>query len=523
VSTPFADQADRNRIRTAHTDTLFVEAGAGTGKTTALVARVVDMVATAHLESIDGLAAITFTENAAAELRSRIREGLEDGARGAHRDTEYDDAQRARCRRALDHLDDAVIATLHGWATRILGEAPLEAGLPPTFTIAATAGRHDLVAEDWQDALSDLLADEALQRHVVAGLTLGISLDQLREVATALSQSWDRLVTRPLRARPMPRVDASSITEHLRRAVQDGPAWPAGDRLTAFLQERIVPLLDALERAREEADVLDLLTEKVLKNAGNKAAWTAAGVEKSRVIDELTQAEDERVALLGAVGTAVTETLAARLQDWVLEQSTRRQAEGALDYHDLLVHARNLLRAERQVREKLHAAWPVLMIDEFQDTDPLQIEIACLIAGDCGATPPDALVADPHPGWSPVLRRGRQAVDLPLPPGRHRDVRGGRRRARLRPQRTDRQLPQRARSAGRSQPRLRRADRVRPGRRDALLTAAPRARGRGRRPASGPAPRWPAPWRRGSHTATAGDSTHRRRHRAGEGRGVARR
>ncbi|NAZ80249.1 UvrD-helicase domain-containing protein [Kineococcus sp. R8] len=388
MSTPFADQADRNRIRTAHTNTLFVEAGAGTGKTTALVARVVDMVATAHLTSIDGLAAITFTENAAAELRSRIREGLEDGARGAHRGAAYDDAQRARCRSALDHLDDAVIATLHGWATRILGEAPLEAGLPPTFTIATAAGGHDLVAEDWQDALSDLLADETLQRHVVAGLTLGLSLDKLREVATALSQSWDRLVTRPLRARPMPRVDASSITGHLRRAVQDAPAWPAGDRLTDFLQEWIVPLLDALEHAREEADVLDLLTEKVLKNVGNKAAWTAAGLDKGRVIDALTRAEDERLALLGAVGAAVTETLAARLQDWVLEQSTRRRTEGALDYHDLLVHARDLLRAERSVREKLHAAWPVLMIDEFQDTDPLQIEIACLIAGDCGAAPP---------------------------------------------------------------------------------------------------------------------------------------
>ena len=89
MTTP-ADDADRELIRTSHQQTLFVEAGAGTGKTTSLVARVVHMVATGHLVKIGDLAAITFTENAAAELRSRIREGLEEASRGEHLQQPYD-------------------------------------------------------------------------------------------------------------------------------------------------------------------------------------------------------------------------------------------------------------------------------------------------------------------------------------------------------------------------------------------------------------------------------------------------
>lgn len=92
-----ADQAARDSIRDQHDRTLFVEAGAGTDKTTALAARVVEMVATGHLPNLAGLAAITFTENAAAELRNRIREALEQAGRGEHNRRTYDAAPAARC------------------------------------------------------------------------------------------------------------------------------------------------------------------------------------------------------------------------------------------------------------------------------------------------------------------------------------------------------------------------------------------------------------------------------------------
>ena len=75
------DQADRDRVRSAHDVSIFVEAGAGTGKTRAIVDRVVAMVAAGRLE-LRELAAITFTEAAASELRDRIRTALERAASG---------------------------------------------------------------------------------------------------------------------------------------------------------------------------------------------------------------------------------------------------------------------------------------------------------------------------------------------------------------------------------------------------------------------------------------------------------
>src|SRR5512135_308034 len=104
--------------------TLFVEAGAGTGKTTSLVARVVSLVLRG--DPIRSIAAITFTERAAAELRDRIRSELE----RHHRET-VDLDQSSRLEAALAGIDDAPISTIHSFAFRLLAQHAIEAGLPP--------------------------------------------------------------------------------------------------------------------------------------------------------------------------------------------------------------------------------------------------------------------------------------------------------------------------------------------------------------------------------------------------------
>src|SRR5262245_41230802 len=116
------DADARARVRDDHDTSIFIEAGAGTGKTTALVHRVVALVAAGAVQ-LRELAAITFTEAAAAELRDRIRAGLEAAAAG---DVDWvaGESERARCRAALDEIDDAALTTLHGFAQRLLTEYP---------------------------------------------------------------------------------------------------------------------------------------------------------------------------------------------------------------------------------------------------------------------------------------------------------------------------------------------------------------------------------------------------------------
>ncbi|MGQ0466158.1 MAG: UvrD-helicase domain-containing protein [Sporichthyaceae bacterium] len=383
-----ADSSARTTIRTDFGRTLFVEAGAGTGKTYALVTRVVHMVATGHLAQMSQLAAITFTENAAAELRSRIRQGLLEASEGEHADYVYDENQRKRCRAALDDLEDAVLTTLHGFASRILAEAPLEAGLPPGFSVEEGAA-GEAADRAWDAFVDELLDDSALRDHILAGLTLALNLRALREIADLLGASWDRLRDRPLREVPLPPIDAGAVIAHLRVAVADEAQWP-DDGLAAHLLEMRV-LADDLATLGDPLDVLDALNAVELgSRAGNKTVWSNAGLDKAAIADALQQAEDARAQLLAAVGAAVTSTLAARVQDWLLARAEVRRREGALAYHDLLVLARDVLRSSGPVRARLHALWPTLLIDEFQDTDPLQVEIAYLLAAEWEQHPPVA-------------------------------------------------------------------------------------------------------------------------------------
>jgi ATP-dependent helicase/nuclease subunit A len=394
------DQPARDSIRTAHDQTLFVEAGAGTGKTTALVARVVEMVASGRLADMAGLAAITFTENAAAELRTRIREGLEEAARDGVDGREFSDPERDRCRQALRTLDEATISTLLGFAARILSEVPLEAGLPPGFSVSDAITAQLESARSWRRFVDDLLDDESVQDHVVAGLTLGLTLDKLRELADTFSSNWDLLLARPFAHRPLPPVEAAPVLSSLRKALEALDDAPEDDALTNHLRADVRPAVEELSTLNDPFDVLEALTRlSIKKNPGTAGNWKSHG-GKQRVVDELTSAREAQTVLLSAVGAAVTETLCKRVQDYVLEEAERRRAEGRLEFHDLLVLTRDVLRVDSDVRRRMNERFTAVLVDEFQDTDPLQVEIVCLVAGDCGANPPE--------GWE----------DIPIAPGR---------------------------------------------------------------------------------------------------------
>ena len=241
------DQAARDAIRDQHERTLFVEAGAGTGKTTALVARVVEMVAAGHLEDMAQLGAITFTENAAAELRSRIREALEQAERGRFAAGATTTTNEPAAPQALAHLDDATISTLHGFAARILSEVPIEAGLPPGFSVSDAITAQLDSARAWRGFLDELLDDAAVTGHILAGLTLGLDLDRLRELASLLLQQLGPAAgaARSPRA-PCRAIDATPVLEPLRRAAAALDRAPDGDTLTEHLLATVRP---AVERA----------------------------------------------------------------------------------------------------------------------------------------------------------------------------------------------------------------------------------------------------------------------------------
>ena len=376
VALPTNDQADRDAIVAELDSTLFVEAGAGSGKTTALVERVVALLDTGV--AMENIAAITFTEKAAAELKNRLRQRLSDS--GQHPE-------------ALDQLDGAAITTLHGFALRILSHHAIEAGLPPRIEVSPEEAFEDR----WEDFRSRLLSSPEQEQPLALARILGINTGHLRELARKLDSNWD-LADREMGGQPPPTgpIGLPDISDFPRR-------FDEVAALSAYCTDptdRMLPKLDAIaERARlldnaigDDDQILRLLFVPGLSftKAGRKGSWPDEDSGEPPLIEVANQLRtlgDAIKDLREHVADALIERLTLVLGAFTLEAAVERRRKGVLEYHDLLVLARNLLRHPQhgvETRRALAGRYQRLLLDEFQDTDPIQIELAKLIAA-----PPD--------------------------------------------------------------------------------------------------------------------------------------
>ena len=378
------DQADRDRIIDERASTLFVEAGAGSGKTRALVDRVEALVLIDRVP-MESIAAITFTEKAAAELRDRIRQRFEHTA-----STTDDPGVEAVARDALDQLDGAAVGTLHSFAQRILNEHPVEAGLPPGVEVLDEIGSQVEFESQWLQFLDELLDDTGMGRSILALEAARVRLDSLRQLALQMTDNWDlveeRLPLDPPEPAPfdldvlLARFDE---VHELRHHCTNGD-----DKLLPWFTtvwERRAQLAAA---ADDEIDAMALaadLGEKgsiTIKPGGTGAAGNWA-IDVKDVRGAVRGLGDDCDTAVRAVTTGALTHIAGRLGRFVLEMAAQRRQTGRLEFHDLLVQARRLLRSGThgaEVRASLRERYDRILLDEFQDTDPIQVELAALIA-----------------------------------------------------------------------------------------------------------------------------------------------
>ncbi|MEZ4552633.1 MAG: UvrD-helicase domain-containing protein [Dehalococcoidia bacterium] len=388
------DQAARDRIRDDLDTTLFVEAGAGTGKTSALVGRIVRLVATGRAP-IEQVAAITFTEAAAVELRDRVLVSLEAGAidEGLPQD------ERARCAAALGALDEAAIETLHAFAARLLSLYPLAAGLPPGFEVSDDTLATVVFGARWLEHFDAMLDDADLRQPLRCAFALGVGADGLRAVARTLHEHWDRLggPEAELPSGPPVDFDVSPLVNEL-SAICAERAHCVDDRDGLYLHlERLEPWTERLRGAvHDEVEVLRLLRSRSLRaRSGQARNWR--GVAPKEIRDALAGVDERCGALIEAATASTIPPLYASLRAFVIEYAEARRREGRLEFHDLLVRARGLL-GDAEVRRALRARFRYLLIDEFQDTDPLQTEIALLLASESADVPAHWEGARPEAG-----------------------------------------------------------------------------------------------------------------------------
>ncbi|MEO6651688.1 MAG: UvrD-helicase domain-containing protein, partial [Ilumatobacteraceae bacterium] len=372
---------------------------------------IVALVANAGVD-IGSIAAITFTEKAAAELRHRTRMKLTDSGQ----------------RDATAGLDHAPIGTLHAFARRLLNDFPVAARLPPGFTVLDELESHLAFEERWEALLDRLLDDPAPAGGAVEGGSELIELCALdkfdlhrggRRVAMSFHDNWDLVETRVDLSDPPPwRFDTRPF---VRRVLElcDTPV-PAGDAQQTRLAElcQLATEADAADqRLGGQVALIDALEHKLrtVKKTGAKKNWTQLSFEPDD-LDRLREAQmslaDEAVDLLDQVRARRVRVLGTVFGRWVLDGATDRAELGTIEFHDLLVLARRLVVSNPDVRDYLHRRYPRILLDEFQDTDPIQLEIATRLAADPNdpAQAGDWTTLRPLPGHLFIVGDPKQSI-----------------------------------------------------------------------------------------------------------------
>lgn len=402
--TPLTDAAARRRITKATDESLFVEAGAGSGKTKSLVDRICQLVL--HDEvPLTSVAAVTFTEKAGAELRDRLRAEFEKRRRAASED------ERDLADAALDDLDTAAIGTLHSFAQRLLAAYPIQAGLPPLVEVLDEVASSVAFEERWAVMRQRLLDDDELAPALQLALAANVKLDQLRSLARALGADWDlaeeRIVGGP-DDEPFAMPDVSGLAERaLALAARALECTDDSDRFLERLQGFEV-WAQRLADAHDDASAYAVLLTagSVSLHNGRRASWP--DLEGLRT--ECKEVLKEAATVAARAGNALLRPLTRWLARATVEAATARASTGRLEFHDLLVLARRLLRWHAEVRGELREEYRNLLLDEFQDTDPIQIELAVRIAGGSAADAEDWTEVDVPPGSIFVVGDPKQSI-----------------------------------------------------------------------------------------------------------------
>ncbi len=399
------DQDVRERVTGELGTTFLLEAGAGTGKTRVLVDRYVRCVLDAESGTGDvrTVAAITFTEKAAGELRQRVREEFEARAAVAEAGSEAAD----RIERALAALDDAPISTIHGFAGRLLREFPVEAGVDPAFEQLDALGSDIERGRLWEEWLTDLAAVDPSADAAEAGvgtgagrrvrdwlarlLRLGVKLDDVRELAVGPKGVFGERYDLEPALEPPPEPDLAARLDELAGPLARLRAFCAaacsdqsdnGFTAAFGLVEAGESLLAAPPADHDQlAAALFALPARTTASApgGNKGHWDAAAGGK----DELQTRYRAAVAVVLEVRDVYAEYvtgLAVAVADSFARWAGQVQVSlGLLDFTDLLGRLRDLLSGDLAARRALQLRFSYLLVDEFQDTDPLQAEIVFLL------------------------------------------------------------------------------------------------------------------------------------------------
>ncbi|MEL6341619.1 MAG: UvrD-helicase domain-containing protein [Myxococcota bacterium] len=445
------DAAARRVAQTIFARPIVLEAGAGTGKTSALVARIVawtmgggwrksaEALAAAGVpptpeaiavRTLNRVVAITFTEAAASEMAERVGQALVrveagDVPEGLLEEVLPDDLEVRRRRSAalLSALDHLLVRTIHAYCRRLLSRYPLEAGLHPAFDIDADESRLEnlvraVVLERTREALSEPI-DEDFRKLFAQGYQPQVLFSTLKHLAVEATPA-SVLARDPLSGPPV-RALAQRLEDRCRALSAVVGSRLASARRSPTSRDVITMtrrLMKRLKALREGEGPLyltailqwveDLFNETMLNRLTEWRRGRLNSTEHARlskIQEPLALAADGLLASLKHVLRLEPERLdlSRRVLHPMLREVRRRmRAAGVETFSALLSDARELLRRTPAVRATVQASIDQLLVDEFQDTDALQCDVIRWLALEGDARPGLFIVGDPKQsiyGW----------------------------------------------------------------------------------------------------------------------------
>lgn len=345
---------------------LFVSAGAGSGKTFTLTRRIVYALSPESgpfVEHLDQVLAITFTKDAAAEIRDRVRCAL---------------IEEGMDEEALT-VDDAWISTIHGMCSRILRAHALELGIDPEFTVLTDtdelmdqAVEHVLGRATAPDAAPELAASlKALYAWYPmageggpfgAGTTIKGLVRDLLELSSQLPGGMDDV--RVARGQ----ADTSALADAYRAALGASKATT----------EKAQVALDAIDAFEASGKTMEDAA-RLMMSCGMPRASKAFPKEQVELLK--AEAADAFINIVLACGGPALDALVALARAVEAEYRALKAGQSALDNNDLLRMAYEALRDYPSIRAAYEGRFKMVMIDEFQDTDQMQVDLIRYLTG----------------------------------------------------------------------------------------------------------------------------------------------
>ncbi len=381
------DAKSRSAVVTELDTNLFVDAGAGSGKTSAMIARVM-MLLIRGLADVREIVAITFTNEGAASLKSRIQYELEKSSlEGSYAPPGGDyimllDEERERIQQALTFLPLAPFNTIHGFCVTLLQERPVEAGIDPRFEMNTEGNIIPTLTHAWKKFLFN--AAEKNHPFLRYALERGIDLSTVEDMIRLRCANPDleiyaeecdelshgEIEKRYLEVQELVKGLYAKV-DILRREINT----KVGRDRVAFVES----IYAACETSKSPDNQLQFLLREQKSPSWKKQSLRPFEEKVAKIAEIRTRTQKQ-------TNDAYHSRIVAFIEEFVAWFYPHKRRTSTLDFDDLLFFTRNLLKDNPEVREYFKGRFKYLCVDETQDTDPLQTEIVFFLAEENGVT-----------------------------------------------------------------------------------------------------------------------------------------